>query len=192
VKCLNSHNFSFALKILFNVNGKSQTHPWLMSGKVSTFDFGICLRNIPGLVGTFQGIFESHSCKETCDVHVKSPNNQQAMKFTHLGLLVIEPFWSKLVLTQKWVSLSWEATHVGIMTYTKVMQKQPYSGSPNPIIHSFNIHFSTFDGCKKLSLPCGVNEMQFFLEFRFAAKLVIIFRKIYSNLAIIYLWSTNL
>ncbi len=108
------------------------THPWLMSGKVCTFDFGICLRNIPVLVGTFQGIFESHSCKETCDVHVKSPNHQQAMKFTHLGLLVIEPFWSKLVLTQKWVSLSWEATHVGIMTYTKVMQKQPYSGSQTP------------------------------------------------------------
>jgi hypothetical protein len=58
------------------------------------------------------------------------------------------------------------------MTYTKVMTKQPYCGYQTPSFIPARSILVPSDGCKNLSLPCGVNEMQFFfLEFQFASQI---------------------
>ncbi len=76
-------------------------------------------------------------CTETCDVHVKSLTTNKQWSLLIWACLVIEPLWSKLVLTQKWVSLGWEATHVWYNDIYQSHEKATLLWFPNPVIHSF-------------------------------------------------------
>ncbi len=109
-------------------------------------------------------------CTETCDVHVKSLTTNKQWSLLIWALLSDWAFLKQTGPDTK-VSISWLRRNP--CWYNDIYQsheKATLLWFPNPIIHSFKIHFSTFHGCKKLSLPCRVNEMQF-LKFRFASQI---------------------